>query len=81
MSTITVGRFTYDEEANTILGPQDYMNERFDTFMADLFAGRSAAFNYAPRGTDPVRDALVAVQTDYAGWVGMRQFTRQLGLA
>lgn len=81
MSTITVGRFTFDEEANTVLGPKDYMNERFDTFMAELLAGRSAAFNYAPRGGDPVRDALVAVQTDYAGWIGVRQLTRHFDRA
>ncbi len=54
------------------------MAERYDAFMQDLLAGCSAAFNYAPAGTDPMRAALVAIQTDYAGWSGTRDLLRGL---
>lgn len=78
MSTITVGSFTYDPQTSAVEGPADYMTERYDAFMQDLLAGRAAAFYGAPSGTDPMLAALVAIQTDYAGWSGTRDLLRGL---
>lgn len=79
--TQTVGEFTYDEAASTVSGPAAYMEEQGNAKLAAITAGTDAVFNmsagYSP---DIVTAILVALQTDYAGWHGLRSFCRQHGL-
>lgn len=67
-----VGSFIYDPTDGSIAGPPDYMRERFPAFKAKVEAGECAAFNHGCVGRDTMTAFLVAVQTDYAGWKGLR---------
>ena len=72
---ITVGRFTFTEDGG-LIGPADYMaTGRVDELVDRLEAGTLHTFNMNPhRETHPIRSVLVAIQTDYAGWIGMRRY-------
>lgn len=77
MAVKTVGRFSYDDEAGTVSGPAEYMREKGNARLADIEAGRDVVFNMtASYSPDIVTAILVNLQTDFAGWVGMRQFIR-----
>lgn len=65
----TVGRFTY--ENGIVTGPKEYMKTRYRTVLAEINAGKNAVFNHGG-SPDVITQALVAVQTDYAAWKGMR---------
>lgn len=74
--TWTVGSFTADAAGN-IVGPRDYMEDPdgYAACMARIEAGNDAVFNYGAQsrpGAATVELVLVAVQTHYAGWVGLR---------
>lgn len=79
---ITVGNFSYDPTTNALSGPVLYMQERGNGFVDNALRGRSASFNTmlgaCRHGQDPLRTLLVALQTDYAGWVGQRQVLAQI---
>ena len=70
----TAGRFTI--ENGVLEGPGNYMTEKGNAKLDGILAGTDAAFNVmvqvAPN-PDPEMLVLVALQTDYAGWVGMKQ--------
>ena len=74
MTPKTVGRFTYDPETQTVSGPAQYMRDQGNAKLAAICAGRDEAFNlsagYSP---DVVTAILVALQTDFAGWLGYQQ--------
>jgi hypothetical protein len=71
---LTVGKFTIDDEGG-LLGPGDYMREQGDAKLGNILAGIDLIFNMtAPYSPDLETAILVALQTDYAGWKGMRQF-------
>ena len=74
-----VGEFTY--ENGTVSGPAQYMTEKGNAKVEDILAGRSAVFNYGVGlpGANPAQLVLVALQTDYAGWRGMRLTKAELG--
>lgn len=75
--TLTAGRFTYDPATQQVAGPAQYVRERgsakLDAMLAGTEAGFNAMLNVAPLGTDTVMIVLVALQTDFAGWMGMKQ--------
>ena len=71
----TVGRFSaeYINGKMEIEGPAEYMETRFSEFKKDLETGGSAVVRMAPIGTNPTTLLLVAIQTDYAGWLSMKE--------
>jgi hypothetical protein len=75
-ATITIGRFSCD--GKTLTGPAAYMETRGDQFLDDLLSGRRGqwALRFAP---DPIRGVLVALQTDYAAWLGMQRTVAAMG--
>lgn len=74
MAAITVGRFSYDAESGTLTGPVEYLKEQGDALLARIKAGNSVVYNTGiSLGHDPVKTILVALQTDFAGWLGNRQ--------
>jgi len=82
--TRQVGSFSYDHQTGQIAGPADYMGSRFQDRMSDIYAGRDAVFNYGSAnpvqgGPDAVTLVLVSLQTDYAAFLGMRQFNTMRG--
>lgn len=75
---ITVGAFYY--EAGSIFGPAEYMREQGNAKLDGILAGTDAAFNVSAHQSPNVETAvLVSMQTDYAGWLGMRQLLAALG--
>ena len=72
-----VGEF--EVSAGAVSGPAAYMNERYPEMIKTIEAGQSAVFNMACQQGQPMEVAVaVALQTDYAGWLGMRQFNQAL---
>lgn len=75
-----VGQFEYKDGA--VYGPKDYMTEQGNAKLDAIMAGQAAGFNAmlaARPDVNPVQMVLVALQTDYAGWIGMKQFNQSLG--
>ena len=57
-----------------LYGPAQYMKDQGDAKLAGILAGKDAAFVIcAPLSPDIETAILVALQTDYAGWKGLRQ--------
>lgn len=70
-----IGEFEYRDGA--VYGPKVYMLEQGKTKLDSIMSGQAAGFNAmlaARPDISPVQMVLVALQTDYAGWIGMRQF-------
>lgn len=77
--TTTVGRFRYDHETTDLYGPADYMAEQGNAKLDKMLAGEDAVFNMtAHLSPDPITAVLVALQTDYAGWHGIKTLCRDL---
>ena len=77
--TTTVGRFAVSDDGTgrlSIDGPADYLaSEHYSSVVARIASGGSAVVNYALRDGRPLAQAVaVALQTAYAGWLGMRGF-------
>ena len=71
-AAVTVGRFTFQN--GTLSGPQEYMRERGNTLADRIVAGDDPMFNMTAHLSPTVECALlVRLQTDYAGWLGMRE--------
>lgn len=70
----TVGKFTLNGDG-TLSGRAEYMQEQGNAKLKGLLDGTDTVFNmmsgYSP---DAETAVLVALQTDYAGWLCMRQF-------
>lgn len=74
-TTKTVGKFTFDHATGSVEGPADYMADRGFARIASIEAGDDPVFNMNPNSAyDPALGMMVSLQTDYAGWNGMRQF-------
>ena len=76
MSSKTVGRFTFDDADGTISGPAEYMKAQGFARIARINEG---ALSEADRriiaaAPDAVTGILVALQTDYAGWIGYKSY-------
>ncbi len=75
-----VGSFSYNNETGLISGPADYMTTRFQDRMSDIYAGRNSVVNYGlSEGQEIISLVLVSLQTDYAAFLGMRQFNTMRG--
>lgn len=69
---LEVGKFIY---ANGVVsGPAEYMRERGSAKLDDIEAGNSHVVNYGLMHSKGSVEqlVLVALQTDYAGWRGLR---------
>ena len=70
--TVTAGRFTIDGDA--ITGPGDYMREQGNAKLDRILAGNDTVFNMTCHLSPSIEIAIcVALQTDYAGWLGFKQ--------
>lgn len=73
MATRTCGRFTLNDEG-ILTGPADYMNEQGNARVDRILAGQDTMFNMTAHLSPDVETAiLVALQTDFAGWLGFKQ--------
>jgi hypothetical protein len=72
MKTVKVGRFEF--ESGTVSGPARYMEEKGNALISAIEKGEDMIFSmtahYSP---DVVTAILVRLQTDFAGWQGMKQ--------
>lgn len=69
----SVGAFRFVD--GSVEGPAEFMAEAGERLLARAEAGQSAVVNYAvDSGVPPVKAILVALQTEYAGWLGMKRF-------
>ena len=72
MAVIVVGQFTYED--GILLGPRDYMQEQGNTLLDRILAGEDTIFNMTKGQSPDIETAiLVRLQTDYAGWLGLKQ--------
>ena len=71
--TKQAGRFTMTD--GMLQGPAEYMQEQGNAKLDRILAGTDAGFN-AMQSFQPDTELLilVALQTDYAGWHGMKTF-------
>lgn len=70
----TVGRFTLTEDG-ALLGPAEYMAEQGNAKLDRILAGEDPVFNMTAHLSPSIEVAvLVAMQTDFAGWKGTRDF-------
>ena len=68
----TAGKFTID--GNIIEGPEDYMKEKGNTLIDKILAGNDTIFNMTAHYSPSTEMAVcVRLQTDYAGYLGMKQ--------
>lgn len=71
MIVATAGQFKI--EGNTISGPAEYMREQGNAYLEKILKGESVAFNMSAHLSPNVQTAIcVFMQTDYAGWLGMK---------
>jgi hypothetical protein len=62
-----------------IVGPAAYMREQGNALIDRILAGEDTIFNLTfDQSPDLSTAVLVRLQTDYAGWAGMRQVERWL---
>lgn len=79
---IIVGEFEYNPERNSIVGPKEYLDEQGEALLKRIAVGDDLLFNVtAHLSPDAMTAVLVRLQTDYAGWVGMRRLFDELGIA
>ena len=72
-----VGAFTI--ENGTLSGPARYMAEQGSEKLARITRGEDVVFNASMLHSPDVETGiLVAMQTDYAGWLGMQERARCL---
>ena len=79
---ITVGEFQYDPAKNSIIGPKHYLDEQGEALLQRITTGDDLIFNItATQSPDVMTAILVRLQTDYAGWLGMKRLFAELGIA
>ena len=67
-----VGSFTLQD--GILSGPQKYMREQGNALVDRILAGDDTIFNLTASQSPDVETAiLVRLQTDYAGWLGLKQ--------
>ncbi len=72
MALKTCGQFTLEE--GVLSGPKAYMEEQGNTLVDKVLAGEDAIFNTTAHLSQDIELAiLVRLQTDYAGWLGLKQ--------
>lgn len=69
-----VGQFEYIE-GEGLYGPKEFMNQVGNTLLDNILAGKDQVFNIcASKSPDVITAVLVRLQTEYAGWHGIRSF-------
>lgn len=72
MAVKVVGQFNYDE--GNLSGPRDYMEAQGNALLDQILAGEDTIFNLTQDQSPDIETAiLVRLQTDYAGWLGLKQ--------
>jgi len=67
-----VGHFTLEE--GILCGPKDYMEAQGNALLDKMLAGEDTIFNTTKAQSPDIETAiLVRLQTDYAGWLGIKQ--------
>jgi hypothetical protein len=78
---IKCGKFSF--AGQSISGPAKYMREKGSAKIDSITSGNDAGFNAMMQvdpSADMVRLVMVALQTDYAGWIGMERFCAAHGI-
>lgn len=77
---VTIGAFSYFAATGEVQGPAEYLqSEAFAVVQDRINAGKSLVANEAAaHGSPPYVAALIAIQTDYAAWKGMREMEARL---
>ncbi len=76
-----IGKFKIVDDA--LYGPESYMNEKGNAKVDAILAGNDAGFNAMIQARPDIaieQMICTALQTDFAGWLGMKQFTSELGI-
>ena len=72
MALKVIGHFTLED--GILCGPRDYMEEQGNALLDKILAGDDPIFNMTKDQSPDVETAiLVRLQTDYAGWLGLKQ--------
>ncbi len=72
MALKVIGHFTLED--GILCGPRDYMEEQGNALLDKILAGDDPIFNLTKDQSPDVETAiLVRLQTDYAGWLGLKQ--------
>jgi hypothetical protein len=75
--TLTIGQFTL--EAGSLTGPRQYFEDRGGSQAAVDKALRSTVFEFGlTESPSPEHALLIALQTDFAAWLGMKETERML---
>lgn len=80
---ITVGRFTYDPTDSTICGPGDFLDSPQARAVLE-HPDRSEVVRFGLMRhpyDDPVKAVLIALQTEYGGWLGAQQTQQTIAAA
>jgi hypothetical protein len=73
-----VGHFTLED--GILCGPRDYMEAQGNALLDKILAGDDPMFNMTKAQSPDIENAiLVRLQTDYAGWLGLKQSEGWLG--
>ena len=77
------GSFELNEETGMLKGPKEYMEERLDTFLAEVESGTNESLKavmYCQQATGQHYTdracMLQAMQLDYAAWHGVRDLAK-----
>ena len=74
------GRFTINE-LDVLNGPKEYMEQQGNALVDKILAGEDQIFDMTSHLSPTIQLAIcVRLQTDFAGWLGMQQFTKQMGV-
>ncbi len=72
MAVKVVGQFTCED--GILCGPRDYMKEQGNALLDKILVGEDTVFNMTATQSPDIETAiLVRLQTDYAGWLGLKQ--------
>ena len=76
-----VGNFEITGAGSDFLvkGPRDYMKEQGEARLDTILAGKDHVTNFGiAQSGNILQSVLVSLQTDYAAWLGQKQFARSL---
>jgi hypothetical protein len=72
MTLKVIGCFTLED--GILCGPRDYMEEQGNALLDKILVGEDTVFNMTADQSPDIETAiLVRLQTDYAGWLGLKQ--------
>ena len=72
MTLKVIVRFTLED--GILCGPRDYMDAPSNALLDKILAGEDTVFNMTADQSPDIETAiLVRLQTDYAGWLGLKQ--------